>query len=120
MTHPLFQGLLMGATIFGLDVFLRPRAGEKGGIMEIMLFFAEGAACDIVYGMVKGGCANAGDHDLGDLFKTISIRKSIMAGLTIWLTDFFLRPENFKGELNAIIKFGIQGMMVMFVLGYEM
>jgi hypothetical protein len=110
MTHPLVSGILMGGIIYLGDLFLRPRLAE--GFMEILLFGVEGVLCDIAYGVINGG-------SLEGMFKDISIKKSISAALTIWITDIFLRPQNFSGMGTEMIKFFIQGFIVMMVLGYS-
>jgi hypothetical protein len=110
MTHPLFSGLVMGGVIYVGDLLLRPNFAAGG--MEMILFGIEGMICDIAYGVINGG-------SLEGMFKDISIKKSISAGLTIWITDMFLRPETFTGMGTELIKFFIQGFIVMMVLGYS-
>lgn len=110
-THPLFQGLLMGGTIYLLDIFLRPGLATSN-VMEILLYFVEGVGCDFVYrymGRPEGstGCS-----------MSLDVKKSVMAGVTIWISDIFLRPQMFNGLMSEMIKFGIQGLLVMLVFNF--
>lgn len=111
-THPLFQGLLMGGAIYGLDLLLRPSLATSN-VMEILLFFIEGVGCDFVYRMM-----NKPDSSSACSF-AFDVKKSTMAGVTIWLTDIFLRPQMFNGLISEIMKFFIQGMLVMLVFNYS-
>lgn len=111
MTHPLFQGLIMGGAIFGIDMLLRPMMATSN-VMQILLFFIEGIGCDIVYNMLCG-CGGSGNF-LGG----IDLKKSALAGLVIWVTDFILVPQVATGLMNEMFKFGIQGLAVMIVFAY--
>lgn len=113
MGNPLIQGLMMGGAIFMTDLLLRPNLAASG-MMEILLFFAEGAICDLVYDAMSG-CGSGGKmFGIGNL----SLKKSALGGLTIWLSDFFLRPQVVTGAFSEIVKFLIQGMLVMLVFNY--
>ena len=111
MTHPLFQGLLMGGAIFACDMLLRANFATSN-LMQILLFFVEGIACDIVY-TATCGCATKGDFLSG-----INLKRSAMAGTVIWITDFILRPQVVSGVLNEMLKFGIQGLIVVVVFAF--
>ena len=113
MTGTLVGGALMGAAIYLLDILLRPQFANGG--MELILFLIEGVACDLVYGLIEDS------YTAGSGFGTnVSVKKSVVAALTIWLTDIFLRTSNFTGAGTEMIKFFIQGFIVMFALGYKM
>ena len=112
MTGTLVGGALMGGAIYLLDVLLRPQFASGG--MELILFLMEGVACDFIYGIIEKSNV---DGKFGD---NVSVRKSITAGVTIWITDIFLRTSNFTGAGTEMIKFFIQGFIVMFALGYKM
>lgn len=110
MTHPLLSGLLMGGVIYLGDILLRPNFAQGG--MEVILFGIEGLLCDIAYGVINGG-------SFAGMMQDISIKKSISAGLTIWITDFFLRTQSFAGMGMEFIKFFLQGLIVYMVIGYS-
>lgn len=110
MTHPLFNGLLMGAGIYVCDLVLRPQFAIND-LMSILLFFVEGAVCDVIYSSIHAG-------KTGKIMDYMSIKKTVLAGATIWITDFLLRPEYFAGMGMEIIKFFLQGVIVLMVLGY--
>ena len=111
MTGSLVTGFLMGGAIFLIDTILRPQFATGG--MELLLFLLEGVACDFIYGAIEK------TNTSGSFGGNISLMKSITAGLTIWLTDIFLRPENFTGLGTETIKFFLQGFIVMLVLQYK-
>jgi hypothetical protein len=111
MTHPIVSGILMGGVIYLGDLLLRPQFAAGAG-MEVILFMIEGLFCDVAYGVINGG-------SLAGFLHEVSLKKSISAGLTIWVTDFFLRPQNFSGMGMEFIKFALQGFIVMMVLGYS-
>lgn len=112
LSGPIVQGSLMGLAIYAADMILRPRlAGGTG--MEILLFLVEGLACDLVYGALKK--TNDFTKDFGG---NVSLQKSAIAGLTIWISDFFLRPGNVNGLGPEFVKFLLQGFLVMMVFNY--
>lgn len=123
MTHPIIAGSIMGAAIGGLDMALRPRFAN--GFMELFLFALEGAGAYIVYKILYHpnwagfGCSTGDDTTTtkslgldGNL-----IQKSLIGGLTIWLTDLLLKPANINGMGSEYIKFLIQGIIVFYVFG---
>jgi len=112
-THPLIEGSIMGLAIFGVDMILRPNFASSN-VMEMLLFLLEGVACDLVYGMLKS------TNSLGNGFgSNISLVKSIMAGATIWLSDMFLRPTFTGSPTMELLKFLVQGILVLFVFRFE-
>lgn len=111
MPHPLFQGLLMGGAIFAADMLLRPMLATSN-LMQILLFFIEGIACDIVY-TATCGCASSSDFLSG-----INLKRSAIAGTVIWITDFILMPQVATGLMNEMFKFGIQGLIVVVVFAF--
>ena len=112
MTHPILTGFAMGGAIYALDMMLRPQFAANAG-MEIILFLIEGAACDVVYGMLS-----ISGHNFKSAFGNISLMKSLLAGTTIWISDMFLGVQTFGGLGSEMIKFFLQGFLVYFVLGY--
>lgn len=112
MTHPLFQGLLMGGAIFAADMLLRPMLATSN-LMQILLFFVEGIACDIVYAAT---CRCGGGS--GDFLSGINLKRSAIAGVVIWITDFILMPQVATGFMNEMLKFGIQGLIVVVVFAF--
>jgi len=117
MPHPIISGLMMGGAIYGLDMMLRPQFAANG-MMEVVLFLIEGAACDIVYSMTNRGTRGLGGF--ATAFENISLMKSLLAGGTIWLTDMFLRIDNFGSAGSEMFKFLIQGFIVYVVLGVDL
>ena len=102
-------GLLTGGVIFLGDMVLKPKL--QGGILEILCFAIEGALCEFVYHIVKK------DKACG-IMDNITLQGSAIAGLVIWATDFFIRPEMFGGVGMESIKFFLQGFIVYLSLGY--
>lgn len=107
----------MGGAIYGLDMMLRPQFAVNG-MMELVLFLIEGAACDVVYTMSQRGSRGFGSF--ASSFENLSLVKSLLAGGTIWLTDMFLRVDSFGGESTEIVKFIIQGFIVYVALGMDL
>lgn len=107
--HPIITGGTMGLVLSVLDMALRPRLAS--GVAELFLFFVEGASCYVIYTMMtteKKAATYALDGSL--------ISNSTLAGLTIWLTDFFVKPAMLGGAGTEIIKFLLQGIIVYYVL----
>lgn len=108
-SHPIFTGGAMGLTLSVLDMALRPRIAE--GLAEVFLFFVEGCACYVIYkAMVTEEKAATYALD-GSL-----ISNATLAALTIWLTDFVIKPAMLGGAGTEIIKFLLQGIIVYYVL----
>lgn len=105
--HPFMKGAMMGLGIFVADMVLRPQFTASPA-MELVLFMVEGVVCNLVYGMV--------DNNLKD--GSVDFKKSAAAGITIWLTDFFLRPAFVGGIGMQLVKFLLQGLIVMMVFNY--
>lgn len=106
-SHPLLKGAFMGIGIFATDMLLRPQFSASG-VMELVLFGIEGVVCNLIYGAVEENLTGG----------SINLHKSAAAGITIWLTDFFLRP-NFVGGIGMeMAKFLLQGIIVMMVFNY--
>lgn len=119
MPHPIIAGSIMGAAIGALDMALRPRFAN--GFMELFLFALEGAGAYIVYKFVyhpnwTGFGCSTGDGT-GMAMDGALIQKSLIGGLTIWLTDLLLKPQNFSGMGGEYIKFLLQGIIVFYVFG---
>lgn len=112
MSGMLVNGALMGLGIFAIDMFLRPQFATSQ-LMELALFAIEGVVCDLIYGMV------AGTHSSDGLESNITVNKSLVAGATIWVSDLFLRPAFFGGAGMEILKFLVQGILVMMVFNYS-
>lgn len=102
-------GLLTGGVIFLGDMVLKPKL--QGGILEILCFAIEGALCEVSYHIAKKDKACS-------LLDNITIQGSAVAGIMIWLTDFFIRPEMFGGVGMESIKFFLQGFIVYLSLGF--
>jgi len=112
-THPIIEGSLMGLAIFGLDMLLRPRFASGGGGMEFILFGIEGIACDFIYGVIKKSNKTGGSFG-----ENITLMRSLLAGAVIWGTDILLRTQFVTGGGMEILKFILQGIIVMFVFSY--
>lgn len=121
MPHPIITGSIMGAAIGALDMALRPRFAS--GFMELFLFAIEGAGAYVVYKLLyhpnwSMGCLTGGDGTSGAVTLDGNlIQKSLVGGLTIWLTDLLLKPTNMGGIGGEYIKFLIQGIIVFYVFG---
>lgn len=121
MPHPIIAGSIMGAAIGALDMALRPRFAS--GFMELFLFALEGAGAFIVYKMVYHpswtgfGCSTGDGTSSTMSLDGNLIQKSLVGGLTIWLTDLLLKPTNIGGMGSEYIKFLIQGIIVFYVFG---
>lgn len=113
MSGMLISGALMGMGIFAVDMFLRPQFAVSQ-VMELLLFAIEGVVCDIIYGLISDTRDSSGGFG-----KNVTINKSLFAGATIWVSDLFLRPAFFGGAGMEILKFLIQGILVMMVFGYS-
>ncbi len=112
MSGMLISGALMGMGIFAVDMFLRPQFAASQ-IMELLLFAIEGVVCDLIYGLVSDTRTESGFSN------NVTINKSLFAGATIWVSDLFLRPAFFGGAGMEIMKFLIQGILVMMVFNYS-
>ena len=112
--HTLIKGGIMGVVIAALDMALRPKMA--GGLQEILLFGLEGFSCYLVY---KFGSTPAGSHTCGNIFgqDPSMFYLTLVGGLTIWITDLFLRPQNMFGAGMEMFKFILQGMIVVFAFG---
>lgn len=110
-SYPFLSGAVMGFTIYAGDMLFRPRLG--GGLQEMLLFLVEGAVCDLVYNSMKTDCTSD-----CSVFSGMTLKGSAVAGITIFISDLFLRPQNFGGLGSELIKFLIQGMIVMLALTY--
>lgn len=108
-SNPIFTGAAMGLSIAVLDMVLRPRLAT--GVAQLFLFFVEGTSCYIVYKSMT-------TDKRGDTYKLDStlVHSSVLSGLVIWVTDFFVKP-GLLGQGQEFIKFLIQGMIVYYVLG---
>ena len=109
---PIIQGSLMGVAIFVTDMILRPQFSASN-MMELLLFGLEGVVCDFFYGFIHATRDSSAGYG-----KNISVRKSIAAGFTIWLTDFFLRPAFIGNVGMEMMKFLLQGIFVLMVFNY--
>lgn len=119
MPHPLIKGLFMGAAIWVSDLVLVPRAGQ--GFGEILRFALEGMAVYLTYEiMSNNGMPGSGGGlfcNSGSLFSAGFLKNSTVAALTIWASDLLLRPQFFGGAGLELLKFWIQGFLVLIVLG---
>lgn len=106
--HPFMKGAFMGMGIFLTDMVLRPQF-TSSSMMELVLFGIEGVVCDLIYGMAEENLKTG----------SVNFKKSAVAGLTIWLSDFFLRPAFVGGIGMEIFKFLLQGILVMMVFNYS-
>lgn len=107
--HPIITGGTMGLVLSVLDMALRPRLAS--GLAEVFLFFVEGASCYVIYKMMSTD-KRAATYTLDGTL----ISNSTLAGLTIWLTDFVIRPGMLGGPGTEIVKFLLQGIIVYYVL----
>ena len=107
-SHPIFTGGAMGLSLAVLDMALRPRLAT--GLAEVFLFFVEGCTCYVIYKAMSG--------DKGDSYKLDGslISSATLSALTIWLTDFVIRPGMLGGPGTDFIKFLVQGIIVYYVL----
>lgn len=108
MSNPIMSGIVMGVGIFATDMILRPQF-TSSQMMELLLFAVEGIVCDLIYGGINSNL----------LTGSINFKRSVLAGLTLWLTDFFLRPAFVGGIGMEIMKFLLQGIFVLMVFNYS-
>lgn len=106
--NPFLKGSIMGMGIFLTDMVLRPQFSASN-MMELVLFGVEGIVCDLIYGMLNENMREG----------SVNFKKSLMAGLTIWLSDFFLRPAFVNGIGMEVLKFIMQGILVVMVFNYS-
>lgn len=104
---PLLKGAFMGIGIFATDMVLRPQFAASS-MMELLLFGVEGVVCNLIYGTVQGTMKSG----------SINFKKSVVAAITIWLSDFFLRPAFIGGIGMEMVKFLLQGILVLMVFNY--
>lgn len=109
-SHPIVSGTIMGVTIGVMDMALRPRLSV--GIMEVFMFMVEGAVCYGVYAMLNPSELTSYSWQFDGKF----LKNSAVAGLVVWLTDFFVKPAQVSGPGAEYVKFLIQGMIVYFSL----
>lgn len=106
--NPFIKGSIMGMGIFLTDMVLRPQFSASN-MMELVLFGVEGIVCDLIYGMLHENMREG----------SVNFKKSLVAGLTIWLSDFFLRPAFVNGIGMEVVKFLLQGILVVMVFNYS-
>ena len=112
ITHPpnFVAGGILGASIFMLDLALRPMLGQ--GFGEFLRFTLEGAAALVIDNQLSEYGYN---HD-NRVKKTYGIKNILLSSLTIHFSDFILRPQLVGGMGMEIAKFFIQGNLVHFVI----